>query len=133
VNTSPAFLFRKVSDPDGAPTLLYNEIDTVFGPRAKDNEDIRGMLNAGHRKGAMAGRCVVRGNVVTTELSTMLKRVTTGGRHLHGQGDRPLQPMSGWQPHALILASAAARPIPPEVPDPNLSRRAPPAFGEETS
>jgi hypothetical protein len=60
VNTTPAYLFRKVSDPDGAPTLLYDEIDTVFGPKAKDNEDIRGMLNAGHRKGATAGRCVVR-------------------------------------------------------------------------
>src|SRR5215212_11762470 len=67
VNTTPAYLFRKVSDPDGAPTLLYDEIDTVFGPKAKDNEDIRGMLNAGHRKGATAGRCVVKGNTVTTE------------------------------------------------------------------
>lgn len=67
VNTSPAYLFRKVSDPGGRPTLLYDEIDTVFGPRAKDNEDIRGMLNAGHRKGATAGRCVVRGKTVETE------------------------------------------------------------------
>jgi len=67
VNTSPAYLFRKVSDEAGTPTILYDEIDTVFGPKAKDNEDIRGMLNAGHRKGAVAGRCVVRGNVVRTE------------------------------------------------------------------
>jgi hypothetical protein len=67
VNTSPAYLFRKVSDEGGPPTILYDEIDTVFGPKAKDNEDIRGMLNAGHRKGAVAGRCVVRGNVVSTE------------------------------------------------------------------
>lgn len=67
VNTTPAYLFRKVSDPDGLPTLLYDEIDTVFGPRAKDNEEIRGMLNAGHRNGAMAGRCVVRGKEVFTE------------------------------------------------------------------
>ena len=67
VNTSPAYLFRKVSDPEGPPTILYDEIDTVFGPRAKDNEDIRGMLNAGHRKGATAGRCVVRGKIVETE------------------------------------------------------------------
>ena len=58
VNTTPAYLFRKVSDEAGPPTILYDEIDTVFGPKAKDNEDIRGMLNAGHRKGAMAGRCV---------------------------------------------------------------------------
>lgn len=69
VNTTPAYLFRKVSDPDGRPTLLYDEIDTVFGPKAKDNEDVRGMLNAGHRQGATAGRCVIRGkNVVTEEL-----------------------------------------------------------------
>lgn len=67
VNTTPAYLFRKVSDEAGRPTILYDEIDTVFGPRAKDNEDIRGMLNAGHRKGAMAGRCVMRGKVVETE------------------------------------------------------------------
>ncbi len=67
VNTTPAYLFRKVSDPDGPPTILYDEIDTVFGPRAKDNEDVRGMLNAGHRRGATAGRCVMRGKNVETE------------------------------------------------------------------
>jgi hypothetical protein len=67
VNTTPAYLFRKVADPDGRPTILYDEIDTVFGPRAKDNEDIRGLLNAGHRKGAVAGRCVVKGATVMTE------------------------------------------------------------------
>jgi Protein of unknown function (DUF3631) len=67
VNTTPAYLFRKVSDEDGRPTILYDEIDTVFGPKAKDNEDIRGMLNAGHRKGAMAGRCTTHGKVVKTE------------------------------------------------------------------
>ena len=48
VNTTPAYLFRKVSDEAGLPTILFDEIDTVFGPRAKENEDIRGMLNAGH-------------------------------------------------------------------------------------
>ena len=67
VNVSPAYLFRKVADEAGAPTLLFDEIDTVFGPRAKDNEEIRGLLNAGHRKGAVAGRCVVRGKEVFTE------------------------------------------------------------------
>ena len=67
VNATPAYLFRKVSDPEGAPTILYDEIDTLFGPKAKDNEEIRGMLNAGHRRGAMAGRCVVRGKIIETE------------------------------------------------------------------
>lgn len=67
VNATPAYLFRKVSDPEGPPTILFDEIDTVFGPKAKDNEELRGLLNAGHRKGAMAGRCVIRGKEVLTE------------------------------------------------------------------
>jgi hypothetical protein len=66
-STTPAYLFRKVSDPEGRPTILYDEVDTVFGPRAKDCEEIRGMLNAGHRKGAMAGRCVPKGRTIETE------------------------------------------------------------------
>lgn len=67
VNVSPAYLFRKVSDEAGRPTVLADEVDTLFGPRAKDNEEVRGMFNAGHRKGAVAGRCVVRGKQVFTE------------------------------------------------------------------
>jgi hypothetical protein len=67
VNVTPAYLFRKVGAEEGMPTILYDEIDTVFGPKAKDNEEIRGLLNAGHRRGAVAGRCVVRGKIVETE------------------------------------------------------------------
>jgi hypothetical protein len=68
VNVTSAYLFRKVADPDGRPTVLFDEIDTVFGPKAKrDNEEIRGLLNAGHRRGAVAGRCVIRGKTIETE------------------------------------------------------------------
>jgi hypothetical protein len=67
VNATPAYLFRKVSDEEGLPTILFDEVDTLFGPKAKDNEDIRGMINAGHRKGAVAGRCVMKGKNVQTE------------------------------------------------------------------
>ena len=67
VNVTPAYLFRKVADAAGRPTILFDEIDTVFGPKAKDNEEIRGLLNAGHRQGAVAGRCVMRGKIVETE------------------------------------------------------------------
>ena len=67
VNATSAYLFRKVSDEDGLPTILYDEIDTIFGPKAKDNEEVRGFLNAGHRRGACAGRCVVSGSTVKTE------------------------------------------------------------------
>ena len=67
INVTPAYLFRKVDDPDGRPTILFDEIDTVFGFKAGDNEELRGLLNAGHRKGAVAGRCVVRGKTILTE------------------------------------------------------------------
>src|SRR5215469_10189987 len=67
INVTPAYLFRKVGDNNAKPTILYDEIDTVFGPKAKENEEIRGLLNAGHRRGAVAGRCVVKGKNVETE------------------------------------------------------------------
>jgi hypothetical protein len=77
VNVTPAYLFRKVGEC--SPTILYDEIDTVFGPRAKDNEEIRGLLNAGHRRGAVAGRCVVRGKVVETEEIPAYSAVAVAG------------------------------------------------------
>jgi len=42
VNMSPSALFRSVGNSNGLPTILFDEIDTIFGPRAKDNEDILG-------------------------------------------------------------------------------------------
>jgi Protein of unknown function (DUF3631)/Domain of unknown function (DUF3854) len=49
VNISPAALVRSISDDP--PTLLLDEADTVFGPKAADNhEDLRGILNAGHSR-----------------------------------------------------------------------------------
>ena len=44
INATPAYLFRKISDPGALPTVLYDEIDTVFGPRARENEELRGVL-----------------------------------------------------------------------------------------
>jgi len=58
-NATAAYLVRKVSDPSGSPTILLDETDTIFGPRAKkDNEELRCILNAGYRRGATVGRCV---------------------------------------------------------------------------
>jgi hypothetical protein len=56
INVTPAYLFRKVGSEDGPPTILFDEIDTVFGPKAKENEEIRGLLNAGHRRGGNGQR-----------------------------------------------------------------------------
>lgn len=59
LSASPAAIFRSI-DADPRPTLLFDEVDTIFGRGGKndDNEDLRGLLNAGHRNGATIPRCV---------------------------------------------------------------------------
>jgi hypothetical protein len=66
INVTPAYLFRKVGDETGRATILFDEVDTLFGPKAKEHEEVRGLLNAGHRRGAVAGRCVTRGETIET-------------------------------------------------------------------
>lgn len=83
VNVSVAYLFRKVGDEAGRPTILYDEVDTVF-TKAGDNEDIRGLLNAGHRKHSVVGRCVVYGKRIETEETPAYCAVA-----LAGLGDMP--------------------------------------------
>ncbi|MFI9566500.1 DUF3631 domain-containing protein [Streptomyces rishiriensis] len=67
VNASAAALFRSVSGPGGKPTILFDEIDTVFGPKAGDNEELRGFLNAGHRRTGVTYRCIGDGGNQTVQ------------------------------------------------------------------
>ncbi len=55
---SVAAIFRKLAQEQ--MTLLFDEVDTVFTSRGKDdhNEDLRALLNAGYRRGASIPRCV---------------------------------------------------------------------------
>ncbi|MYW00167.1 DNA primase, partial [Streptomyces sp. SID3343] len=62
VNASAAALFRAVSAGESTPTILFDEIDTVFGPKAGDNEELRGWINAGHRRSGVTYRCVGDGS-----------------------------------------------------------------------
>ena len=80
MNASVAYIFRKIGDPDGLPTVLFDECDVTFGPKAsKDNEEIRGLINAGHRRGAATGRCVVRGKIIETEETPAYAPVALAG------------------------------------------------------
>lgn len=62
VNASANALFRLVEGDGGTPTLLFDEIDTVFGPKAGGNEEVRGFLNSGYRRGGKSLRCVGDGS-----------------------------------------------------------------------
>jgi hypothetical protein len=83
VGPSESYLFRKIAE-DVPPTLLFDEIDTVFGPKAPTGsaEGIRRMLNAGHRKGAKVGRTVVGNGKPYTEDLSAYCAVAMAGLHL---------------------------------------------------
>jgi hypothetical protein len=65
LNASTAAIFRSIEK--ARPTLLIDECDAIFTKRGKDdaNEDLRAMLNAGHRKGAIIPRCTGTQHEVT--------------------------------------------------------------------
>jgi hypothetical protein len=56
VNASPPAVYRSIG-ADTRPTILLDEADTVFGGKnAESNEDLRGLLNAGHQRNRPALR-----------------------------------------------------------------------------
>ena len=57
LSMTPASLFRIVEAV--RPTILLDEVDAIFGSHAsKDHEDLRALLNAGHRPGAAVLRVI---------------------------------------------------------------------------
>lgn len=54
VNASPAAVYRSISEDP--PTMLVDEADTIFGSNADGNDDLRGLLNAGHQRNRPAKR-----------------------------------------------------------------------------
>lgn len=81
INSTPAALFRAVSDRDNRPTILFDEIDTIFGPKAKDNEELRGFLNAGHRRSGVTYRCVSVGSSQRVVAFPSFAAVALAGLH----------------------------------------------------
>jgi hypothetical protein len=58
-NMTASYLFHVVDLR--CPTLLVDEVDTIFGHKDKSHDDLRGVINAGHRRGATVGRMVGEG------------------------------------------------------------------------
>ena len=57
ITPSEAVVFRKIDED--SPTLLLDEADAIFNPKANGNtEGLRALLNAGNRAGTMVPRCV---------------------------------------------------------------------------
>ena len=58
---SEAALFRSIG-ADTTPTLLWDEVDTIFGPKSPENEGRRGVLNNGYTRNKPYLRCVGEGS-----------------------------------------------------------------------
>ncbi|MER5865907.1 DUF3631 domain-containing protein [Kitasatospora sp. NPDC002040] len=60
---SPSALFRSISsDAAGRPTILWDEVDAIFGPKAAGNEELRGLINSGYRRTGGVIRSVREGD-----------------------------------------------------------------------
>ncbi|MFJ4329350.1 MULTISPECIES: DUF3631 domain-containing protein [unclassified Streptomyces] len=80
VDASAAALFRAVAGVDGKrPTILFDEIDTIFGPKAGENEQLRGFINAGHRRNRPMFRCVGDGANQTVQAFHSYAAVAVAG------------------------------------------------------
>ncbi|MFD0276902.1 DUF3631 domain-containing protein [Kitasatospora sp. NPDC127111] len=78
-DVSPAALFRSVSDTDARPTVLFDEVDATFGPKAAGNEDLRGLINSGHRRSGVVLRCVGDGSTQTVQPFPVYSALAMGG------------------------------------------------------
>ena len=78
VNATVPYIFRSLA-VDPPPTLLFDECDTIFGSKkvAEQNEDLRGLLNAGFQRGLRFGR-VVGPNHTPTEFETFAMAALAG-------------------------------------------------------
>ncbi|GAA1528507.1 DUF3631 domain-containing protein [Streptomyces albidochromogenes] len=67
VNSTVAAVFRSIGDDP--PTLLVDEADTIFGSQkaAENNEELRGLLNAGHQRNRPTLRVVGVGTEQTVK------------------------------------------------------------------
>jgi hypothetical protein len=76
--TTEAALFRSlaVSPPR---TLLMDEVDAIFGAKANGNhEDLRALLNSGHRRGMPVLRCVGERNTQVKEFEVFGPKALAG-------------------------------------------------------
>jgi hypothetical protein len=76
INMSDAVLFRAVESL--APTLLLDEADAIFGSKAKEREDLRGMLNAGWRRYAKSLRMGGGNHTVLEHFAVFCPKVFAG-------------------------------------------------------
>ena len=88
VQPSEAVLYRFIQSAQ--PTLLLDEVGSIFGRKAEQVEGVRALLNAGNQRGTTVPRCVGTSNEIV-HFSIYCPKVLAGiGSSRHDQ--RPLDP-----------------------------------------
>jgi hypothetical protein len=86
VMPSEAVVFRKIDAHK--PTLLLDEVDAIFNPKAGANvEGLRALLNAGNRPGTQVPRCVGQSQTLT-DFSVFCAKAIAGIKDLPETGRR---------------------------------------------
>lgn len=67
VTPSEAVVFRMLDARRAV--LLLDEIDAIYGPKAREHEGLRAILNAGHRRGSKVPRCNDKGDLLEFDVS----------------------------------------------------------------
>ena len=86
-SVTPAYLFRRAAEEQ--VTLLVDEADTVFSVKSEGSEKIRAFLNASHRRGNSAGRCVGQGSNITPEDLPCFSASRLSSKPYAGNGHEP--------------------------------------------
>lgn len=105
VYITPGVMWRAMEH--GRPTMMFDEADTVFGQNGSSSAHsyLRGIINAGHRKGATVPRCVgsddvkqfhVFGPVILAGLGRLPETIANRSVEIvmrrRRKGDAPIRP-----------------------------------------
>jgi hypothetical protein len=103
----------------GPITILFDEVDAIFNPKnGGNNEDLRGLLNAGYKRSATIARCVGDARNIKVErfpvyapaalagiAGNMPSTITTRAITIHMRRRRPDEPVQPfWERHVTHQA-----------------------------
>ena len=78
ISATVAAIFRMLAEQPY--TLLFDEVDAIFNPKNGGNyEDLRGLLNAGYKRGATIARCVGDAKNMTVQRFPVFAPVALAG------------------------------------------------------
>jgi len=101
-NASPAALFRLIEATN--PTLLLDEVDAFLAQKSESTEAVRGILNAGHRRGRFS--CVLRVEAVKDNQFVVSRFSVFGFKVLAGIGQVP----PTWRDRSILVPLRRKKP-----------------------